>query len=300
MLPREVVYEALVDVFEISPVAICISTAEYVSRYIMANPAYLNMIGRTWDEIAGQPMYLDTLRSLDDPKRLRRIHELSTHGFYKLEEVDLVHKSGRIIPTLISTQRRTINGQQLDIEIIIDNSERKAFERDILEAAYTDVVTGLPNRAAFDRRLHSMLAERRAGEGISLAYIDLNGFKSINDRHGHAAGDRMLRQLAQRLRTRADPQHFVARIGGDEFVLLFTFGLDNAPTAVGLHALAEMICTAIDIDDIQLTIGAAVGVAVTTDTIDADTLLRHADTLMYAAKATGRPIEVDFKWIGAA
>lgn len=300
MLPREVVYEALVDVFEISPVAICISTAEFVSRYIMANPAYLNMIGRTWDEIAGQPMYLDTVRALDDPKRLRRIHELSTNGFYKLEEVDLAHKSGRIIPTLISTQRRTINGQELDIEIIIDNSEHKAFERDILEAAYTDVVTGLPNRAAFDRRLQSMLAERRPGEGISLAYIDLNGFKSINDRHGHAAGDRMLRQLAQRLRAKADPQHFVARIGGDEFVLLFTFGLNNAPTAIGLHALAVLICTAIDIDDIRLTVGAAVGVAVTTDTIDADTLLRHADTLMYAAKATGRPIEVDFRWIGVA
>jgi len=258
------------------------------------------MIGRSWDEIADQPMYLDTARALDDPKRLRRIHELATVGFYKLEEVDLRHASGHTIPTLISTQRRTINGQQLDIEIIIDNSERKAFERDILEAAYTDVITGLPNRAAFDRKLQAMLAERQPGEGISLAYIDLNGFKSINDRHGHCMGDHMLRHLAQRLRAEASPQHFVARIGGDEFVLLFTFGPGNAPTAVGLHALAEIICSTIDVDDRQITIGAAIGVAVTTHMIDADTLLRHADTLMYAAKATGRAIEVDLKWIDAA
>ena len=300
MISREIIYEALVDVFEISPVAICISTAEYVSRYIMANPAYLNMIGRTWDEIANQPMYLDTARPLDDPKRLRRRHELATVGSYKLEEVDLLHSSGRIIPTLISTQRRTINGQQLDIEIIIDNSERKAFERDILEAAYTDVVTGLPNRAAFDRRLQAILAERQPGEGISLAYIDLNGFKSINDHHGHGTGDRMLRHLAQRLRAEANPHHFVARIGGDEFVLLSTFGPGDAPTAVGLHALAEIVCSTIDVDDRQISIGVAIGVAVTTHTIDADTLLRQADTLMYAAKATGRAIEVDLKWIDAA
>ncbi|MCB4768987.1 sensor domain-containing diguanylate cyclase [Ancylobacter sp. Lp-2] len=300
MIPRQVVYEALVDVFELSPVAICISTAEYVSRYIMANPAYLNLIGRSWEEIADQPMYLDTVRNLDDPNRLRRLHELETSGLYQLEEVDLRHSSGRIIPTLISTQRRTINGQALDIEIIIDNSERKAFERGILEAAYTDVVTGLPNRAAFDHRLRNLLAQWHVDQGVALAYIDLNGFKSVNDRHGHLVGDRVLRHVAERLRGFVDPQRFAARIGGDEFVLLSTFPRDHAPTADDLHAFAETICTSMPIDDRQLAIGAAIGVAMCMTAIDADALLRQADTLMYAAKATGRTIAVDLGWIDGA
>ncbi|GLK84982.1 hypothetical protein GCM10017653_30520 [Ancylobacter defluvii] len=300
MIPRQVVYEALVDVFELSPVAICISTAEYVSRYIMANPAYLSLIGRSWEEIADQPMYLDTVRNLDDPQRLRRLHELETVGLYQLEEVDLRHSSGRIIPTLISTQRRTINGQQLDIEIIIDNSERKAFERGILEAAYTDVVTGLPNRAAFDHRLRNLLAQWHVDQGVALAYIDLNGFKSVNDRHGHLVGDRVLRHVAERLRSYVDPQRFAARIGGDEFVLLSTFPRDQAPTADDLHVFAETICTTMPIDDHQLAIGAAIGVAMCMTAIDADALLRHADTLMYAAKATGQTIAVDLGWIDGA
>lgn len=300
MISRQVIYEALVDVFELSPVAICISTAEHVSRYIMANPAYLAMIGRTWEEIAGQPMYLDTVRALDDPARLRRIHALETVGLCELEEVDLRHSSGRIVPTLISTQRRTVNGERLDIEIIIDNSERKAFERGILEAAYTDVVTGLPNRAAFDRRLHSLLEQRPPGEGICLAYIDLNGFKSINDGHGHATGDKVLLEIADRLRAHAAPWQFMARIGGDEFVLLSSFGQDGAPCIEDMQALAGALCAAMEGDGQCLTIGAAMGVVVTRKPIDADALLRGADALMYAAKATGRAVAVNLNWIGDA
>ncbi|ADH87967.1 diguanylate cyclase with PAS/PAC sensor [Ancylobacter novellus DSM 506] len=300
MISRQVIYEALVDVFELSPVAICISTAEHVSRYIMANPAYLAMIGRSWEEIAGQPMYLDTVRALDDPARLRRIHALDTVGLYELEEVDLRHSSGRIVPTLISTQRRTIDGERFDIEIIIDNSQRKAFERSLLEAAYTDVLTGLPNRAAFDHRLSTLLEQRPPGEGICLAYIDLNGFKSINDGHGHATGDRVLRQIADRLRSHADPQHFMARIGGDEFVLLSTFAQESAPCIEDMQILAEALCAVMDTDGQRLAIGAAMGVVITREAIDADALMRGADALMYAAKATGRTVAVNLNWIGNA
>lgn len=302
MIPRTVIYEALADVFELSPVAICISTAEHVSRYIMANPAYLAMIGRSWEEIEGQPMYLDTVRALDSPERLRRIHALETVGLYELEEIDLRHVSGRIIPTLVSTQRRAINGQTFDIEIIIDNSERKAFERRIIEAAYTDVVTGLPNRAAFDNRLRKLLEQFTPHEGICLAYIDLNGFKSINDRHGHSIGDRVLRSFAERLRAHSAPGHFVARIGGDEFVRLHSFacglspehgGPTGGPTGEEMQMLADALCAPMDIEGRNLAVGAAIGVTVTRQAIGADALLRRADTLMYAAKSTGRTVAVN-------
>lgn len=300
MISRHVIYEALVDVFERSPVAICISTAEHVSRYIMANPAYLTLIGRSWEEIDGKPMYLDTVRALDDPQRLRRIEALETVGLFQLEEVDLRHSSGRVVPTLISTQRRIIDGQKFDIEIIIDNAERKAFERRIMEAAYTDVMTGLPNRAAFDHRLRTLLEQRTDGDGISLAYIDLNGFKAINDRFGHTVGDGVLRAIADRLRRLAGPRQMVVRIGGDEFAKVTTFSRDDAPTREALEAFADALCAVIETEGRALSVGAAIGVAVTRRQIDSDTLLSRADTLMYAAKATGRRIAVNLDWIGDA
>lgn len=300
MISRPVIYQALVDVFELSPVAICISTAEHVSRYIMANPAYLTMIGRSWEEIDGKPMYLDTVRPLEDPQRLRRIRALDSVGLFELEEVDLRHSSGRIVPTLISTQRRTINGQKFDIEIIIDNTERKAVERRLLEAAFTDAVTGLPNRAAFDNRLRSLLEQRAEGEGIGLAYIDLNGFKAINDRFGHTAGDRVLRKFADRLRGQSGPDDFLVRIGGDEFARISTFGPQDAPTLGSMRMFADTLCAVIEDDGNTLTVGAAIGVALTRKPVDVDSLLRCADTLMYAAKATGQEIAVKLDWIGDA
>ncbi|MCK0196403.1 sensor domain-containing diguanylate cyclase [Ancylobacter sp. 6x-1] len=294
MTSREVIYEALVDVFERSPVAICIATCEYVSRYVMVNPAYLQLIGKGWEEIAGQPLVLDTVRALDDPNRLRRRHMLETAGHFQLEEVDLLHASGRIVPTLISTQRRVINGEPVDIEIIIDNSERKAFERSILEAAFTDVMTGLPNRAAFDSRLGAMTAPERTEGALGLAFLDLNGFKTINDRYGHRMGDALLRVVADRLRTSMRSGDFVARLGGDEFGVLFDLPAEAPPAdpAARFRPLAQDICRDIRIEGHALPIGAAVGVAVATRPADGESLLHLADSLMYAAKATGRPIEV--------
>ncbi|WP_313618099.1 PAS domain S-box protein, partial [Agrobacterium sp.] len=153
IISESVLDAALKELFDLSPVPFSISTIDHDSRYIKVNPAYLRLVGRTWEELNGQPLGTDLPYPLDDPARMKRLHLLDTQGFYELAEVDMLHSSGRVIPGLISAQRRRIDGESFDIEIILDNSERKAYERAIMEAAFVDTMTGLQNRASFESYL---------------------------------------------------------------------------------------------------------------------------------------------------
>jgi diguanylate cyclase (GGDEF)-like protein/PAS domain S-box-containing protein len=229
--------------FELSPTAFCISTLSALdSRYVKVNQAYLDLVGKTWDELRSEPLAVNT--GAVSPDRLRRIQLLDTVGYYKLEEVEIRHSSGRLIPTLISCQRRVIDGHVADMEIIIDISERKEFENRIVKAAYTDTMTDIPNRAAFDRELKARIAGLAEGNASGLAFIDLNGFKAVNDRHGHAVGDSLLKVIAMRLRARTKITDFVARLGGDEFGVLFGFPAPTEPDAVSrFRSLASSLCT---------------------------------------------------------
>ena len=140
-ISRELLAEAMYALFEFSPVAFCISTADEPSYYIRVNSAYLRLFGREGAELEGQPISQHMSGSPDSPGRLRRMHKLATAGFYEVEEVDLRHSTGRIVPTLISAHRCVIGGASVDVEIIVDNTDRKALENTIRQAAHTDTLT---------------------------------------------------------------------------------------------------------------------------------------------------------------
>lgn len=292
MISQPVLDAALRDLFDLSPVPFSISTIDHDARYIKVNPAYLRLIGRAWAEIEGQSLGTDLPYSMDDPDRMHRMHLLDSRGFYELTEVDMLHADGRIIPTLISAQRRRIAGESLDIEIILDNSERKAFEQAILDAASTDAMTGLQNRAAFDRHLRQTLARHDGQSRLFLTYIDLNRFKRVNDKHGHSTGDRLLKAVAERLRDWAGRGDFIARLGGDEFAAISTLVADGAFSLERFLDLSTAIAAPVRIDDRLLRVGAAIGVCEAAAGADADGLLDAADRLMYAAKASGKFIDV--------
>jgi diguanylate cyclase (GGDEF)-like protein len=272
--------------FESSPTAICISTSSAnESRYVKVNRAYLELVGKNWEQLQAELVSVNT--GAVDPDRLERLHILDTVGSYQLQEVLIRHVSGRLIPTLISCQRHIIDGQVTDIEIITDISERKEFETKLMRAAATDAMTDLPNRAAFDKELTARTNNWREGTSIGLAFIDLNGFKAVNDRYGHAVGDSLLKILSMRLRARTKLTDFVARLGGDEFGVLFEFPLGAKPEVIArFQSLAHHLCTTVRIRDHHIDIGAAVGVATETQPTTPDRLLDDADKLMYLAKAT--------------
>jgi diguanylate cyclase (GGDEF)-like protein len=177
------------------------------------------------------------------------------------------------------------------------DAERRRLQRDLAveqarleHHAFHDALTGLPNRRLFfDRLSHALDLSHRHNSGIGLLFIDVDQFKSINDRLGHDCGDRVLVAIAERLVETARDTDTVARLGGDEFVVLYE--QLNDPRSEGI-ALADRIIDAfadpVAAADHQVHTSASIGIAITTGGGDADTLIRQADDAMYIAKRRGR------------
>jgi diguanylate cyclase (GGDEF)-like protein len=168
-------------------------------------------------------------------------------------------------------------------------SERDELGRQLAFDATHDTLTGLPNRAAATTALEGALPRaRRAGTPVSVLFIDLDGFKRVNDTHGHQVGDQLLNTVAARMQEVAREGDTLARLGGDEFVII----AENTDAA-GAAALGERIIAAVDapilLDGLQLNVGASVGVTAALDAHEsAAEVLRQADLALYRAKDAGR------------
>jgi diguanylate cyclase (GGDEF)-like protein/PAS domain S-box-containing protein len=171
-----------------------------------------------------------------------------------------------------------------------DVSEKKELERKIEFLAYHDVLTGLPNRSLFNDRMQQAMSQaKRNKTGFSLLYVDLDGFKEINDSHGHAAGDQLLQLVAERLRTCVREGDTVARLGGDEFIVL----LDDVSSDYGLKNVAHKIIDAIarpyELDVCPARITASIGISrYPGDAVLTEKLMSCADEAMYMAKHAGK------------
>ncbi len=166
-----------------------------------------------------------------------------------------------------------------------DMTEVRRRESMLRRDASTDPLTGLANRRHLRQVLEAALPQVAGDHLVSLAYIDLDGFKEVNDRYGHAAGDRVLRHVADCLRASISPQDVAARTGGDEFVVVSV----GVPTPAVARARAEHLLKSLLNDPaVSSVVGASVGVAVTGDPrTTPDELLQRGDGLMYEAKACG-------------
>ncbi|MES0872702.1 sensor domain-containing protein [Sinimarinibacterium thermocellulolyticum] len=176
------------------------------------------------------------------------------------------------------------------LAIASDISERLAAERKLDQLAYFDALTGLPNRVMLhDRLSQALLAAQRGARMLGVFFLDLDRFKAINDEYGHEVGDQVLRAVADRLRAVVRPSDTVARLSGDEFVLL-TPGLRSAEDAALLaHKVLERFAQPLDLPGLSITCRPSIGITLyPLDESDADGLLRHADQAMYQAKQAGR------------
>lgn len=168
--------------------------------------------------------------------------------------------------------------------------QREKSQAMIEHLAHHDALTGLGNRLLFHKQLNEALVQRqRHGGELAVLFIDLDGFKTINDTLGHATGDSLLKHLASRLRNHLRDKDKIGRLGGDEFAII-QFGHDQPKEATALAArLIELVGTPFSIDNHNLAIGASIGIAVADgDYHDSAQLLRAADLAMYRAKADGR------------
>ena len=172
------------------------------------------------------------------------------------------------------------------------NSELQSANDELKRRAFLDPLTGLPNRLLFEDRLEHALARSQRDAGptqprIAVLFVDLDGFKPVNDSLGHAAGDHVLRAIAERLRHVARERDTVARIGGDEFVLLLEDLRDETDAATFARRVVAAVSEPIEHHGRALQVNASVGIAVHPDHGSGDRLMVHADAAMYAAKRAG-------------
>jgi diguanylate cyclase (GGDEF)-like protein/PAS domain S-box-containing protein len=179
---------------------------------------------------------------------------------------------------------------QLMGALVASAIERSRARARLKQLAYNDALTALPNRAWFTERLREELTlARDTASRVAVMFLDLDRFKDINDTLGHALGDRLLRQIGDRLTSVVGAEGLVARMGGDEFIVL----VGHDPTTERLDRLAQRIVSAIDqvilIDGYEQYVTTSIGIAVYPDDgDDADALIKHADVAMYRAKERGR------------
>ena len=263
-----------------------------VGRVVAANPAARDLlgddaIGRSWTELlfpADRGQAERTLERLaaaadDDPAAT------SWRG-----ELRHLQPDGSLVQTMVVASMTTtpVCGRVIGLQVL-DVHDRKHAEQELKRLALHDPLTGLPNRTLMSEYIaHALSARERSGGEVALIYCDCDEFQQINETFGHAVGDRVLADLGRRLHHAVRLSDAVARMPGDEFVVLCT-DLDSAAEA---EIVAERLLKAgarpYDLDDGTVPLNVSIGIAVAQPDSDPESLLREANTAMYLAKHDGR------------
>lgn len=268
---------------------VCVTDAE--NHIISVNPAFTKITGYSREEALGQnPRMLAS--GQHGPEYFREMRErLDSHGSWQ-GEIRNRRKSGEVFVEWLSiNQVHNEHGiLKYHVAVFSDISERKAAEMRVQHLAHHDLLTDLPNRTLFTDRLQQALAKaKRDKTRLALMYLDFDNFKPVNDTFGHAVGDLLLKDAARRMRHCVRESDTVARIGGDEFVVL----LPSVESEQDALAVAEKLRQALDqpfeLAGHAMHISASIGVAVYPEHgDDEDDLSKNADAAMYLAKQHGR------------
>ncbi|CAN7531116.1 EAL domain-containing protein [Acidovorax sp. LjRoot118] len=195
--------------------------------------------------------------------------------------------------TSILDARLQNTAQQLTQSLQESNTRLQAANDELQQRAFADALTGLPNRLLFeDRLIHALLRldrtnHHRVEDRLAVLFVDLDGFKPINDSFGHAAGDVILRSAADRLRQEARESDTVARVGGDEFLILLEDVTDVAACVSMANRVLESLSRPFEVSGKKVQIACSIGIVVHPDHGDRNKLVANADAAMYAAKRAG-------------
>ena len=172
------------------------------------------------------------------------------------------------------------------------NQSLKSANEELRRQAFVDPLTGLPNRLLFEDRMSHALARigrntERKGSKLAVLFIDIDGFKPVNDQYGHAVGDGVLKEIAKRMQATARVSETLARIGGDEFLVLMEDVADIADCTVLAERLVKSVSRPVLDDERHIVVGASIGIVLYPDHGSEGKLIAHADAAMYAAKRMG-------------
>ena len=259
---------------------------------IDVNDAFTRITGYSREDAIGQnPRILNSGRQGPD-YFVAMWHSLINDGYW-FGEVWNRRKNGELFVEMqtVSAVRDAQGKVSQYISLFSDITDRKEHESQLEHIAHFDALTNLPNRVLLADRLQQATAQaQRRGQRLAVAYLDLDGFKAINDQHGHATGDQMLISLAKRMKEALREGDTLARMGGDEFVAVL---IDLADTSASVPLLDRMLSAAalpVQVGDLMLQVSASLGVTFYPQAhdIEPDQLLRQADQAMYQAKLAGK------------
>jgi diguanylate cyclase (GGDEF)-like protein/PAS domain S-box-containing protein len=208
-----------------------------------------------------------------------------------------VRAEGSEIHVLTYGRRVAFEGRDGYLVAIADITERRKAEARIAYMAHHDGLTDLPNREFFQERLGQSLTEAEGSrKRVAVLCVDLDLFKNVNDSFGHPMGDRLLRLVADRLRSQLHGSHLAARLGGDEFALILASDLTPNEISDFSTRLINVLSESYDIDGVEVVIGASIGIALSpSDGTTCEELMRNADMALYRAKSDGRGVHRFFE-----
>lgn len=261
------------------------------ARILDVNAAFTQLTGYSHDEIIGQnPKFLKSDRQ-DADYYIKLWETLTLKGHWQ-GEIWNRHKSGEVNAQLltISAVRDEKNQCSNYIGLFSDITESKMHQQKLEYLAHYDPLTGLPNRVLFADRFSQAIAHsKRTGNSLAICYLDLDGFKPVNDNFGHDVGDELLVQVATRIKLNLRECDTICRLGGDEFALLLQDLQSQPQCDETLRRIHQTLAEPFNLSDHPIWISASSGLTLyPQDNVDTDILLRHADQAMYQAKHAGR------------
>ncbi len=260
-------------------------------KIIEVNAAFSRITGYDREEVLGRnPRLLKS--GYHEQEFFSAMWQVLTERGYWSSEIWNRRKDGEVYPELLTISAvHDENGEVTHyVGVATDITLIKQHEQQLERIAHHDSLTGIPNRVLLADRMRQSIAQtRRSGHLMAVGYLDLDGFKPINDSFGHEAGDQLLIEVAGRMESGLRDGDTVARLGGDEFVFLLLGLRDIHECEQTVTRLLSLIAQPIALGPETVTISASIGVSIyPTDDADPDTLLRHADQAMYLAKQAGR------------
>lgn len=277
------------EIIKHSKEAIIISDAE--SCIIDVNDAFTHITGYSREEVIGQNprMFHSGLQSAEVYQAMW--HEINTNGYWTGELWNR-NKQGEVYPEWVTILAilNPLNRVTHYVGIASDISLLKQHQVELEQLAKFDVLTGVPNRMLLGERMQAAIAQTRQGQNLlGLCYLDLDGFKPINDELGHTAGDEVLITITKRIQQVIQPDDTLARLGGDEFAIVL-LGLTQPQDYIKrVQAILDAISQPIVLNDKSRLLTASIGVTLfPLDDAEPNTLLRHADHAMYVAKQSGK------------
>ncbi len=276
-------------VFESASEGIVITDAQ--GRILAVNPSFISITGYSESEVLGQNPRLFASGRHDRDFYAQMWGALAACGQWR-GEIWNRRKNGDVYPEWLTISAVTEPDGHTShyVAVFSDISQIKRAQERLDFLAHHDALTGLPNRLLFqDRLYHAIRSAQREGKRLALLFLDLDGFKDVNDTLGHATGDRLLEVVADRLRKRLRGCDTLARLGGDEFLIVLQGDTGPVEAAVAAEGCLQLLAQPIRILGHEIYISGSIGISLyPADGQDPDTLLANADLAMYRAKAEGR------------